>query len=257
MAAEKEVSLIIRARDRTRGVFRGVRRRVGRLGRLAARGFAAAAAAFGAGAIAIGRAAEQLSNASRLLSVSVEELGALQLIAGRFGIGAEQVIDLLDEIRARAGEAVLEGGEAAEAFERLGLGPQDLEGNAIRILERLSDVIENTQLNANQLAATLDQIGSDPARQLLPLLREGNLRGRISEIAGTTRVRRREQVETAAEAARDARETGQVIGNELTNRIVPILDSALNRFAPSAVIAQGVRFLGDIRNELRDSLNLD
>ena len=258
MAAEKEVTLIIRARDRTRTVFRRIRRGAGRLTRGLLRGLAAGAAAFGAAAVAIGKSAEELSNASRLLGVSVEELGAIQIVARRFGLTADEIVDVLDEIRARAGEALIEPiGEAVEAFERLGLAPRDLEGNALRVLERISDAVETTTLNSNELAATLDQLGGDAARRLLPLLRQGGLRGRVQELAGTTRVRRGEQVELAAQATRDAREAGQVIGNEVTNRLVPAIEQAANQFAPSSLLAQGVEFLGDIRNEIRDSLNLD
>lgn len=247
MAAQEEVTLVIRARDRTRAAWRSIRRNGQRAIGIVARLGGAVAALAGGALISAARRFEDIANAARLLGVSVEELQGLQILGRRFGIDAATMVDLLDEIRARAGEAVLEGGEAAEAFERLGFTAQDLRGTPVQILERLSDALADSTLNANELAATLDQIGSDPARQLLPLLRGGNLRGRIQEVRPLTATP--EAVETGAEATRRTAETLTVASNrfaDAANAFIPVLrESFANN--PIGLGSRALELLEEIR----------
>ena len=232
MAAQEEVTLVIRARDRTRNAFRSVRRQIGRIGRALAGIAAVGLAALGAGAVSAARRFERLANAVRLLGVDLRELQAVQFLARDFGIQADEVVDLLDEIRARAGEALEpEGGEARDAFERLGFSADDLRQGPIRILEQLSDRISESTLSANELAAVLDQIGSDPARRLLPLLRQGNLRGRVQDVAGSERVADAETVRLGAEAVTQAAqaltEAQNRSANVFVDRVIPALNGLL------------------------------
>ena len=229
MAAEKEVTLVIRARDRTRAVFRRLRRGIGDLLRRGSRLAAGLGAGLGAGAVAIGRSAEDLENGAALLGISAEELQAAQRVLARGGIrGLSESVDVLRDLSVRAAEARRESGEAREGFQLLGVAFDDLAGDPLQILGRLQQAVRELrgELTDGQIRQALDQIGGDALVELLPaLLRGGNIRTEIQQIADSDTVRSNEAVATSAEASRVTQEQLSIA----LARLVTLLEAELPR----------------------------
>jgi hypothetical protein len=119
---------------------------------------------------AVGKLAERTNIASR-------DLMALQFAAGQSGVTTEQLTMALQAFQKRTGEAAKGSGEAAKAFEQLGINAEEFSKlPAIErfklMADRLGNIADETQ--KSQLAAKLfSDVGKGPMLNMLNLGADG------------------------------------------------------------------------------------
>ncbi|MGA4453468.1 phage tail tape measure protein [Pseudomonas fortuita] len=166
MAGSTIIQLVLRARD---DMSKG-------LGSATAK-ITALIAAF-AGASAIKETVGQLTDldvAAKRLQVSVEDLTAAQYAAFKTsGVGAEQFVDALEEVRIKIEEMnSIQSGGAIDFFQIMKVSSAEfMKLNPLEQLQKISDVMKGMSSSAQ--FTFLDQIGSDNLRNLLPLLEDGS-----------------------------------------------------------------------------------
>ncbi len=160
------IQLVLRARDEASNVLSGATAKITGL-----------IAAF-AGAAAIHKTVEDLTAldlASQRLSISSEDLSAAQYAAFKgAGVGAENLVDALEEVRIKVEEwsSIQEGG-GADFFQIMNVSVKEFNKlNPLEQMYKLSDVMKG--MSASAKFTFLDQIGSDNLRNLLPLLKNGS-----------------------------------------------------------------------------------
>ncbi len=166
MAGSTIIQLVMRARD---DMSKG-------LGSATAKITALIAAFAGASAIkeTVGQLTE-LDVAAKRLQVSVEDLTAAQYAAFKTsGVGAEQFVDALEEVRIKIEEMnSIQSGGAIDFFQIMRTSSEDfMKLNPLEQLQKISDVMRGMSSSAQ--FTFLDQIGSDNLRNLLPLLEDGS-----------------------------------------------------------------------------------
>lgn len=120
-----------------------------------ARGAAVGIGALGGAIVALTRqqseGIEELTRWANRIGVTTEYLSELDSVAGRFGLGTEDLVDGLKELSLRADEFAFTGaGPAAEAFERLGFSQaevNEMAGDTAAMFEivreRMSHIIDD------------------------------------------------------------------------------------------------------------------
>lgn len=166
MAGSTIIQLVLRARD---DMSKG-------LGSATAKITALIAAFAGASAIkeTVGQLTE-LDVAAKRLQVSVEDLTAAQYAAFKTsGVGAEQFVDALEEVRIKIEEMnSIQSGGAIDFFQIMKTSSAEfMKLNPLEQLQKISDVMKGMSSSAQ--FTFLDQIGSDNLRNLLPLLEDGS-----------------------------------------------------------------------------------
>ena len=165
MAGSTIIQLVLRARDEMSNALNGAAGKVAGL-----------IAAF-AGASAIKETVGQLTEldvASKRLQVSVEDLTAAQYAAFKTsGVGAEQFVDALEEVRIKIEEMnSIQSGGAIDFFQVMKTSSEAfMKLNPLEQLQKISDTMKGMSSSAQ--FTFLDQIGSDNLRNLLPLLEDG------------------------------------------------------------------------------------
>ncbi|MCK2116533.1 phage tail tape measure protein [Pseudomonas juntendi] len=166
MAGSTIIQLVLRARD---DMSKG-------LGSATAKITALIAAFAGASAIkeTVGQLTE-LEVAAKRLQVSVEDLTAAQYAAFKTsGVGAEQFVEALEEVRIKIEEMnSIQSGGAIDFFQIMKTSSAEfMKLNPLEQLQKISDVMKDMSSSAQ--FTFLDQIGSDNLRNLLPLLEDGS-----------------------------------------------------------------------------------
>lgn len=172
MAGSTIIQLVLRARD---DMSKG-------LGSATAKITALIAAFAGASAIkeTVGQLTE-LDVAAKRLQVSVEDLTAAQYAAFKTsGVGAEQFVDALEEVRIKIEEMnSIQSGGAIDFFQVMKTSSEAfMKLNPLEQLQKISDTMKGMSSSAQ--FTFLDQIGSDNLRNLLPLLEDGS--GKFKEL---------------------------------------------------------------------------
>ena len=172
MAGSTIIQLVLRARD---DMSKG-------LGSATAKITALIAAFAGASAIkeTVGQLTE-LDVAAKRLQVSVEDLTAAQYAAFKTsGVGAEQFVDALEEVRIKIEEMnSIQSGGAIDFFQIMKTSSAEfMKLNPLEQLQKISDTMKGMSSSAQ--FTFLDQIGSDNLRNLLPLLEDGS--GKFKEL---------------------------------------------------------------------------
>lgn len=172
MAGSTIIQLVLRARDEMSNALGSVAGKVAGL-----------IAAF-TGAAAITEAVTQLTEldiAARRLGVTVEDLTAAQYAAFKTtGVGAEQLVDALEEVRIKIEEMnSIQSGGAIDFFQIMKTSSAEfMKLNPLEQLQKISDVMKGMSTSAQ--FTFLDQIGSDNLRNLLTLLQDGS--GKMKEL---------------------------------------------------------------------------
>lgn len=238
MAAREEVTLVVRARDLTRSVFRRMRRRLAQLARVTATLGVGLGAGIVAAAARFSESARELEQASSRLDLSSETLQGLIVLAAREGVDAQRLIDTLTQIQRRRGEALQDDtAEAAQAFERLGISIEELEGlNLEDLFFALADGIEQSRANAGELLADLERIGESGAAELLEVLRQGGgrLAGEINLLADRGALRTADEINRTAARRRELDEQLLVAQNRLATameELTPVLIEMIESLA--------------------------
>lgn len=177
MAGSTIIQLVLRARD---DMSKGLSSATAKIGALIA--------AF-AGASAIKETVSQLTEldvAARRLGVTVEDLTAAQYAAFKTtGVGAEQLVDALEEVRIKIEEMnSIQSGGAIDFFQIMKTSSAEfMKLNPLEQLQKISDVMKGMSTSAQ--FTFLDQIGSDNLRNLLPLLQDGS--GKMKELMASAK----------------------------------------------------------------------
>lgn len=177
MAGSTVIQLVLRARDEMSNALGSVAGKVAGL-----------VAAF-TGAAAIKEAVTQLTEldvAARRLGVTVEDLTAAQYAAFKTtGVGADQLVDALEEVRIKIEEMnSIQSGGAIDFFQIMKTSSAEfMKLNPLEQLQKISDVMKGMSTSAQ--FTFLDQIGSDNLRNLLPLLQDGS--GKMKELMSSAK----------------------------------------------------------------------
>ena len=232
MAAKKEVTFVIRARDLTRGVLRRIRRGIGDI-RI---GLGSLVAGFGLTRLVRGMLdfSTSIEATSQRLDISAESLQRWQQLAADANVPMETFATVLQRIQSNAGAALRGDTNIAERFQALGFSLRDLEQlSPDEMLLRIADAAQRMGGN-RQFRDMLRDIGDTEAIRLIPLLQQGAaslIRARDEVVVASN-----EEIKQAAEAeAAIRREMARVqleVNRELL-KILPLLLEAvreLNEF---------------------------
>src|SRR5690625_1144650 len=169
-----------RVQRSTRGMrqsFNRVNKSVDRLSRglgTIATPITAVAAASVALAARMADLAQQTQSMARALGTSAETLQKWQYILGEVGITGEQVATMFKDLSDKVGEFLATGGgEAAEVFQKLGIGAEQLRGKKPQeVLLLIADALK--QVNSQAERVFLMEALADDASRALPILLQGS-----------------------------------------------------------------------------------
>src|SRR5690625_1642587 len=169
-----------RVQRSTRGMrqsFNRVNKSVDRLSRglgTIATPITAVAAASVALAARMADLAQQTQSMARALGTSAETLQKWQYILGEVGITGEQVATMFKDLSDKVGEFLATGGgEAAEVFQKLGIGAEQLRGKKPQeVLLLIADALKQVDSQAERVF--LMEALADDASRALPILLQGS-----------------------------------------------------------------------------------
>lgn len=206
MAARKEVTFVIRARDLTRRVFSRIGQRLRRL--RVSFGSLLALGGFSILARQATEAATEIQGVSDRLGLTVEQVQALQVIAADVGVPFSTLATTLQRVARNFGGALRGSGELQEDFAGLGiaLDPNRFQGS----LDLFQTLVDNarqlgieSQVIQDTIAGIADTEGLDIIQRLVR--RGGNLRLEVDELSKSVRSAA-EIRQAAAEEAKIRRE---------------------------------------------------
>ena len=247
MAAREKVTLVIAARDATRGTFRRIRSGLGAL-RSRAVGFLGAltAAAGGIGAAAMLQFSENVQNAADRLRVSTESLQRWQQAANKTGVRAESLNTVFQRIRTRLGEAkdntelfdiLLQNGLIKNFRELDKLSPDEF---LLRAAAAAEKAVRSGRFNEFQ--AQFARIVDSEGVPLLGLLAQGV--EKVQEALANTTPASDDAIRAQAKAAEEARkqlEAYQTAMIDLSTKTIPALTVAVERIVEALDAAQELR----------------
>jgi hypothetical protein len=205
---------------------------------IAAVGAAATAAAGGIAAMT--RAGmnniDEQAKLARGLGGTTAALQALDRAAGRAGVASGELQSATLRLNQRLGQAVIEGGAAADALARIGLRANDL--IAMDIDERmatLSDAMRQAGMNSQQMAFTLRELGIRQSA-IVNLMQEGgdairDSRTAIEELGAAVNDVDARAVERANDAMAEFGIIIQGIQNRLAVEFAPIIEELADRIS--------------------------
>ncbi len=186
MAASKNLSIVIRAKDRAAGVFRKMRGRMQRLKKAlgpAIKSFGKLGVAVGAAAAAMGYLTKKIIDQgdrwhklSQTVGVTANTLSSLQLTAEQGGADIEMLgkgMAILNKRAYKAGEGTK---SFARAFEGLGVNVLDANGNlqgARQLFMEVSNGLANMDNKSKRAALAQELFGNSMGQNLLPVLNQG------------------------------------------------------------------------------------
>ena len=130
-------------------------------------------AQFASGAV---DAAAKLDKLSSRTGVSAEKIQAFQKAAQQAGVSGDKAAEAVGELNLKVGEARSEGGEAAEAFKRLGVDLKDASGNAKstqQVFNQTVNKIAAIEDPTRQAAAAAKVFGEEAGPQLVNAIDKG------------------------------------------------------------------------------------
>ncbi|SFD16991.1 hypothetical protein [Salipiger profundus] len=168
---------MIRSTTRINQALATTTTRIGTFGKAFAAGAVAAGlAAFMRGATSAVRSMAEIDQQARRAGVSVTAFQELSFVSEQSRIGIDSMIDGLKELQLRADEFVVTGkGPAAEAFQRLGYGAQELERRLKEPEELFLDIIRRMEDldRAAQIRVADEVFGGTGGERFVELLGQG------------------------------------------------------------------------------------
>lgn len=195
----------------------------------------AAGVGLSAGGLALGlkNAAESmddLAKASDKIGIASEALGGLRHAADLSGVSAEQLDTAMGRLLRTIGEAKAGKKSAQDILTLAGLGPQDLNSNAVDLMSKVADRIVRIRDASSRAAITMNLFGRS-GLQMVPMLQDGGkaLRETAQEAIGlgvaVDRVTLR-MVELANDAMSRVKTAVRGIFSQLFIQIAPFIESA-------------------------------
>ena len=186
MAAEKNLSIVIRAKDRAAGVFRKMRGKLDKLKRAlgpAIRLFAKLGVVIGGAIAAIALLTKKVADQgdkwhklSQSAGVTIETLSSLQLTAEQGGADIDMLGKGLGILNKRAYKAANGTKSFAEAFKNLGVNVRDADGNlkkSRQLFIETANGIANMENKTKRAALAQELFGNSMGQKLLPVLNQG------------------------------------------------------------------------------------
>lgn len=203
--------------------------------------FAAAGAGAAVGALAAmyARTAPLIDAQAKLadqFNISTEALAGLDLQFRLNGVASDKLKDSLKDMSKNLGDAVRQGGSAAEKFTDLGLSVDELSKmTADKQLAAIADAIKNLG-SASEQASAANQIFGESGIQILNVIRGGSAAmeesRRKAEAYGTALSRvDAAKVEAANDAWTEAQEAARGLANRITVKLAPVVEALLKQFS--------------------------
>jgi hypothetical protein len=193
---------------------------------------------------------DQLKDQAENLSLTLRGLEALRFAAERNGSSVQSVESAIEKMNKSLGEAVTKGGDAAEAFSRIGLSANQLATMAPdAAFKQIADSIAAMK-NPYEQAYAAQQIFGKGAQQIMTLLRAGS--GAIDEATKKVEEYGRAVSSDDAKAIEDARDAW----NDIRKIIEGIGIQLAVAFSPSMKAIAGdiqslVALFGGVKNIVR------
>lgn len=247
MAAEKEVTLIIRARDRSRAVFR----RIGGSLRRLRLGFGSliGGLTFGNLAREAVKSATEIEGAAARLNVAGRDLEGLRIIAEDLDIPFSRLVGVMQRLSRNASDASDDNTRLLEAFRELGIAtsPRELKGlTELELFQRLASAAATR--NWRDIAGSIARVGDTEAVALRGLLEQGPeaLRAQVDELERAGRLLsdqdRQEVAAAEAQLRRELATTQKALAEALV-AFTPVLQRAIPLIERAVTTAeQVVRF---------------
>lgn len=200
---------------------------------------AGAGAAAGALAAMYARTAPLIDAQAKLADqfhLSTEAIGGLDLQFRLMGVSTDKVKDVLKDMNINLGDAIREGGTAAEKFTDLGLSIDELSKlPADKQFGMIADAIKNLG-SASKQASAANQIFGESGIDVLNIIRGGSAAmeesRRKAEAYGTALSRvDAAKVEAANVAFEEAQEAARGLANRITVKLAPIVEALLKQFS--------------------------
>ncbi|MEO0955794.1 MAG: phage tail tip lysozyme [Pseudomonadota bacterium] len=236
---------------------------------LRAMGPAGAAAAIGLGALTLGfakvatssrdaaRSVAEIGDAARRAGQDVESFQELQLVADRNRISVDALTDGIKELNLRADEFIFTGkGPAAEAFQRLGFGADELRTKLKNPSELLIEIVERLQDfdRAAQIRIADELFGGTAGERFVELIDRGadNIRRIVDESRELGLILEADVVRRAEELDSELTKAAQTIDRNLKRALLDAAPAmqALTEFLATALA--GFSSLIDLTRQVED-----
>ena len=180
------------------------------------------------------QAGTELGRLGQRIGISTDDLQRWQHAAAASGASAEDVTEVLGELRVKAYEAVVEGSEMQEHFERIGVTLTDHNGVVLetnQLMENFIEGLSNTTDATIQMGAA-DALLSEEGKRMLPFFRQGvaesrRLRAEFDELGGGSSVRFIERAQEMGRELARFRTSLTSLRSTLTLNILPTFSRAI------------------------------
>lgn len=212
-----------------------------RLGGLAKAGLAGLATGLTVGAITgivgqlgqVAKGVAQIGDEAKRAGVSAKAFQEWKFVAEQNRIGIDAMVDGLKELNLRADEFVQTGkGSAAEAFQRLGYGAEELKTKLADPSALLLEIIDRLGKfdKASQIRISDELFGGSAGERFVELLDQGEqgIRNTIARAHELGIVLDDDVIKKAAEIDRRFNEISQTVGATLKSAIVSAADSLVD-----------------------------
>ncbi|SDE45843.1 hypothetical protein [Rhodospira trueperi] len=172
------------------------------------------------------------------IGVSTTALQALTAVGGRFGIQQDAMIDGLKELSLRADEfAVTGGGESEEAWQRLGLGRDQInavKGDTEALFELVRSRMENIQDVSERQRIADELFGGTAAEQMVEMLSASTdeLRRMRAEAEANGQILSEEEIAQARTLSDSLRHLSGIMGGlakTISAKLAPVLTPLLQQ----------------------------
>jgi len=228
MARRNKAEIELTARDRTKGAFSAVNRRLGQFGGVALAGAAAGLALLTRNGL---RQIDALAKQSQLLGITTEKLAALQLVSAKTGVEQKTLEKSLINVTRVVAEAAEGTGLAVDTLKKLGLEAKTLARESPDEQFRLiADAMKGLNTQAEKVLAAYELFGGRGAA-LLRTLEAGSAgfeeaEEKTKRFGTAISAVDAKGVEDANDAFTDLGESVKGVGFDLARRFAPGMQAA-------------------------------
>ena len=215
---------------------------------------AAAFAAAGAAIVALGargmKASDEQAKLARQLGITNAELATLQRASEFAGMSSSALTTNMQRLNRSMGETLQGTGQAGQAFERLGLSVQDLQGmRADEQMQAIASAMGTLGTRAEQ-AAVAQQIFGRGGQEMLVFLddAEGNLgraRTQVDAFGLALSEVETDRIESANDALSSIGAVIQGLANRIAARVAPLIEFLALKFEDVAIETRGFESVVD------------
>ncbi len=257
--ADQQLNIVLRAFDKTRAGFMGVRRGLDSVKKsvFSVKG-AMTALAVGAGLKVTAKSIDELAKQSARLGVTVNQLQTLQFAASQSGTGAAELSKGFEKFNKSISEASGGIGTGVKAFEALGVTLTNNDGSlkdTDTLLNEVADGFTGIKDPADRVRIAMDLFGRSGAG-MVNMLQDGSaslqdLRDEFNQVTITLTGEQAKAVEAANDRFDKLRRVFSSIGQQITVVVLPVLAKLATFF--SEILLKAIAFSIDA---FRDFMNV-